>query len=78
LKSIIVHASWDDEARVWVATSEDVAGLAIEAETIERLAEKVVPALSDLIELNGLRFDQAEIPVEIRAEQRAKVLNPIH
>ncbi len=30
-----VEAFWDAEAAVWVATSEDVPGLATEAETID-------------------------------------------
>jgi predicted RNase H-like HicB family nuclease len=33
----VVKAIWDDEARVWVATSDDVPGLATEAESIDVL-----------------------------------------
>ena len=36
-----IQADWDPEAGVWVATSEDVPGLATEAETIEALTEKL-------------------------------------
>ncbi len=32
---------WDEEATVWVATSEDVSGLATEADTIEALSQKL-------------------------------------
>ncbi|MBN3895902.1 MAG: DUF1902 domain-containing protein [Nostoc sp. NOS(2021)] len=32
-----VHAFWDKDAEVWVATSEDVPGLVTEASTIESL-----------------------------------------
>ena len=42
--SIIVRASWDDEAGVWVASSTDIDGLAIEAATIEELEPKVLAA----------------------------------
>jgi hypothetical protein len=31
-RPLIVHAVWDDEACVWVVTSEDVPGLATEAD----------------------------------------------
>ncbi|MEN9894260.1 MAG: hypothetical protein RIR97_112, partial [Pseudomonadota bacterium] len=55
--SIIVKASWDDEAKVWVASSTDIDGLAVEAETLESLQVKVTAALTDLIELSGDRFD---------------------
>ncbi len=70
-QSIIVRADWDPEAKVWVASSADITGLAVEAETIEALEGKVVAALSDLIELNGFESSLSEIPVHIMAEQLA-------
>ena len=51
---IVVRAAWDAKAQVWVATSDDVQGLAIEAATVAFLGQKVVSALQDLVELNGL------------------------
>jgi Domain of unknown function (DUF1902) len=36
-----VSAFWDADAAVWVATSEDVLGLATEADTIEALSQKL-------------------------------------
>ncbi|AMM85143.1 DUF1902 domain-containing protein [Martelella sp. AD-3] len=74
--SITVQAIWDDEAHVWVASSTDIDGLAVEAETVEQLRIKVVDAISDLIELNGLAFDAREISVHILADHMAKVPNP--
>ncbi|QRM45300.1 DUF1902 domain-containing protein [Rhizobium sp. BG4] len=74
--SIFVRADWDDEAGVWVATSNDIDGLAVEAETLEALSPKVLAAISDLLELNGISSDLAEIPVHIMAEQLARVPNP--
>ncbi|MCD1636849.1 DUF1902 domain-containing protein [Martelella mediterranea] len=74
--SIVVRAMWDDEARVWVATSNDIDGLAVEADTMETLQQKVLDAIADLIELNGLESDDREIPVHIMAEHLAKVPNP--
>ena len=53
-RRIIVHADWDDEAKVWIATSATIDGLAIEADTFEQLLERVPGAIADLIELNGL------------------------
>lgn len=74
--SITVRADWDDEANVWVATSADIDGLAVEAATIEELEPKVVAAICDLIELNGMDCDLSEIPVHIMAQQLAMVPNP--
>ncbi len=40
MKAVLdVHAMWDDEAHVWVATSEDVPGLFTEADTMEKLVD---------------------------------------
>ena len=42
-KPYYVHAVWDEEARVWVASSEDLPGLATESETAEALVENSSP-----------------------------------
>ena len=49
-----VHADWDSEAEVWVATSEDVPGLATEAGTMEALAAKLRILIPELLEANHL------------------------
>ena len=72
---IIVKAEWDPEASVWVATSEDIRGLAAEAARFEDLRAKLVPIIEDLIEENGLDSDLAEIPLCIVAHQMGKVQN---
>ncbi|MFN7091937.1 DUF1902 domain-containing protein [Allorhizobium sp. NPDC080224] len=76
MRSIIVRATWDDEAGVWVATSHDIEGLAVESESMEKLQPKVMAAVADLLELNGVGSDLPEIPVHIVAEQIGKVPNP--
>ncbi len=70
---IIVRAGWDDEAKVWVATSDDVAGLAVEAATMEALQEKVIGAVEDLLELNGVTSDLPEVPVCIMSHHLARL-----
>jgi predicted RNase H-like HicB family nuclease len=49
-----VLADWDLEANVWVATSDDVPGLATEAETIEALTARLRTMIPELLEANGL------------------------
>ena len=63
-KPLFVHAEWDEEARVWVATSEDVSGLATESNTIEELVEKLRVMIPELLEANGESVE-AEVPFEI-------------
>jgi len=41
IKPLFVRADWDEEAHVWVATSDDVPGLATEGDTLEGLVEKL-------------------------------------
>ena len=52
MTTLEIHAFWDDEANVWVAESEDVPGLITEAETIERLVERLQAIIPELMELN--------------------------
>lgn len=73
--SIVVRAQWDSEAQVWVASSSDIDGLSVEAETIEALNVKVLGAIADLIELNGIESELDEIPVHLLAEQFSRVQN---
>lgn len=63
-KPYYVHAVWDDKARVWVASSEDVPGLATEAHTAETLVEKLKTLIPELLSLNG-RTDTARIAFEL-------------
>ena len=58
LKPFFVRAEWDDEARVWVATSDDVPGLVTEEATMEGLIEKLKVIIPELLEANGIRVDQ--------------------
>ncbi len=52
-KPYYVQAARDEEERVWVASSEDVPGLATEAETAEALIEKLKTLIPELLSVNG-------------------------
>lgn len=65
---INILAEWDPEASVWVATSDDIFGLAIEAETLDRLVERLPGVLQDLVEGNHPELAGLEdIPFEVHA-----------
>jgi predicted RNase H-like HicB family nuclease len=65
-----VNAEWDDEAGVWVASSEDVPGLATGADTLEALIEKLKIVIPELLEANGQLSDGVEeVSFAIRAER---------
>ena len=48
-----IKLKWDAEAEVWIATSRDVPGLALESGSFDALVEKVRFAVPELIDLNG-------------------------
>ncbi|PKN64815.1 MAG: hypothetical protein CVU57_13460 [Deltaproteobacteria bacterium HGW-Deltaproteobacteria-15] len=64
LKPLFVRAEWDEEAKVWVATSDDIPGLATEEATMERLIEKLKILIPELFEANGVKVDQS-LPFEV-------------
>tara|TARA_R110002110_G_scaffold153886_1_gene347533 strand:- start:89082 stop:89339 length:258 start_codon:yes stop_codon:yes gene_type:complete len=70
-----INAVWDDEAKVWTATSEDLPGPATEAATQEGLLRKLRMMVPELLELNGLDPDSGLAPQEllIHSEQRASL-----
>lgn len=64
----LIHANWDAEARVWVAVSDDVPGLAVEADTCEQVIEIVEDVLPSLFEGNGLAHGSISILFHRRQE----------
>ena len=48
-----VKLTWDNDASVWVATSEDIKGLVLESNSYDALIDKVKVAAPELIELNS-------------------------
>lgn len=50
----VVNFEWDDEAKVWIATSDDIDGLVLESESLDHLMQRVRIAAPELIEQNHL------------------------
>ena len=53
MKCSTVEPIWYDKASVWVATSDDIPGLATEAETVEALTTKLKVIIPELLECSG-------------------------
>lgn len=49
----IVNIIWDDEANVWIATSEDIPGLVLESGSYDALLERIRHTAPELIKLNN-------------------------
>ena len=69
MKALTVKAIWDQEASVWVATSQDVPGLVTEAATAEELEQKLQVMIPELMEANGQECRQINIPVNLLTER---------
>jgi len=71
MPKILVKAVWDEDAKVWVATSDDVPGLVTEADTAELLEQKLCVMIPELLIENGLikDCDHEGIPFHILAER---------
>jgi predicted RNase H-like HicB family nuclease len=64
VKPFFVRAEWDEEASVWVATSDDVPGLVTEEATMEGLIQKLKTIVPELLEANGIKTGQG-VPFEV-------------
>ena len=73
--TIMVRATWDPDAAVWVATSDDVPGLVTEAASWAQLEGKLQQIIPDLLELNGCLSESSlsEVPMCIVSQQLSKV-----
>lgn len=67
-KILSIRAEWDDDASVWVATSDDVPGLATESATLEALSAKLESLVPELLDANGYP-DGPEVPFELLARK---------
>jgi hypothetical protein len=68
---ITINARWDPEASVWIAISNDIAGLVVEADTWPAMIEEVRLVLPELLELSGKRGDN--LSLTFRAEEHLEV-----
>ena len=68
-RTYVVTATWDDEAKVWVAISDDVPGLVAEAADVPLLLDKLRVLIPELLEANGVLpkrdNEEIDIPIEL-------------
>lgn len=70
MKEYSVLLTWDDEARVWIATSEDIPGLILESGSADVLMERVRYAVPELLEFSNQ--NQGDISLSFNTEYHAK------
>ena len=72
-KEYEIKALWDPEAGVWVATSEEIAGLCTEAETLEILINKLKMIVPELLQANSVAFPTHQLSFHIVSERTEMV-----
>jgi predicted RNase H-like HicB family nuclease len=50
----LIRVDWDEDSSVWTADSDDIPGLATEAETLEGLSLKLERMIPELVALNSV------------------------
>lgn len=66
----VVNLTWDPEASVWVATSDDIPCLVLESGSFDALLERVRFAAPELLELNST---ERPVLLSFRAERMEKI-----
>ena len=66
-RDINIQARWDGEAGVWIATSSDVPGLVVEADSWPAMINEVRLVLPDLMDLSEQA--QKELSLTFKAEE---------
>ena len=68
-----VTLSWDPDAAVWIATSEDIPGLVLESGSFDALIERVRFAAPELLALNGHKGSPAALTFLSERRERIAV-----
>ena len=73
-----VQVTWDAEAKMWVADSDDIPGLAAEAQDERSLRKKLTSLIPELLSLNNVRLrpnKTIEVVLKFHREERIKLTN---
>lgn len=57
-KRLLVHVQWDEDAGVYIATSDDIPGLVTEAASLDRLKQRVLEVAPELLRDNATDGDE--------------------
>ena len=70
--NVRIKLLWDNDAAVWIATSEDLPSLTLEAGSCDALIERVKYTLPELLELSDIKTDYCDL--NFISERRDRVL----
>jgi len=67
----IINTIWDNDAKVWIATSDDLPGLVLESGSLDALMERVRIAAPEILALNGTI--EGTVPLFFKSERHDQV-----
>lgn len=66
----VVYFTWDEEASVWIATSDDIPGLVLESGSFDALLERTRFAVPELLALNVPNTDHFSLTFKSERHER--------
>lgn len=66
----IINLIWDEDAQVWVATSDDIPGLVLESGSFDALLERVRFAAPELLKLNNTKIPALNVTFKSMRHER--------
>ena len=66
----IIDLIWDEEAQIWVATSEDIPGLVLESGSFDALLERIRFTVPELLELNKVSNSALNLTFKSTRQER--------
>jgi hypothetical protein len=71
-RNINIQARWDGESSVWIAISNDVPGLVVEADSWPAMIHEVRSVLPDLMDLSEQAQKQLSLTFKAEEHHRAR------
>ena len=68
----VVKFTWDNEAGLWIATSDDIPGLVLESGSFDALLERTRFAVPELLELNS--DNNAPLSLTFKSERHERIV----
>lgn len=64
---------WDPEASVWFTESEEIKGVVAEAPTLEKLHEKLLILIPEMLELNHSTSVGKTLPISLKTHREFQI-----
>ncbi|MDE6873952.1 MAG: DUF1902 domain-containing protein [Lachnospiraceae bacterium] len=68
----VINFTWDPEANVWIATSDDIPGLVLESGSFDALLERTRFAVPELLSLNS--SGEGSFSLAFRSERHERMV----